>query len=196
MESTVSLFPSASGNPIANAALNDVVLPVDVAATADGTVLAVVSAGNGETPSLGGVFLMQTTTFAASAAQGPCPGVTGQGPFGQANGACSTRRGGSSCRSREPAQLTIMTNPLQAGAAVPAPNRPVPRESADTGHAIFHSNVREGIIACASCHPEGLEDGHVWLLDTTGRTAHPVVARHAVGHGAVPLGEASPTSRR
>ena len=32
---------------------------------------------------------------------------------------------------------------------------------ADTGHLIFHANAGGG-LACASCHPEGGEDGRVW----------------------------------
>jgi hypothetical protein len=32
---------------------------------------------------------------------------------------------------------------------------------ADTGHAVFHANAG-GFVACASCHPEGREDGRVW----------------------------------
>ena len=32
---------------------------------------------------------------------------------------------------------------------------------ADTGHALFHANASGG-VACASCHPEGGEDGRVW----------------------------------
>jgi cytochrome c peroxidase len=32
---------------------------------------------------------------------------------------------------------------------------------ADTGHLIFHVNAGGG-LACASCHPEGGEDGRVW----------------------------------
>jgi mono/diheme cytochrome c family protein len=31
----------------------------------------------------------------------------------------------------------------------------------DTGHQLFHF-VTGGGLACASCHPEGREDGHVW----------------------------------
>jgi hypothetical protein len=31
----------------------------------------------------------------------------------------------------------------------------------DTGHALFHLAALSG-LACASCHPEGREDGHVW----------------------------------
>jgi mono/diheme cytochrome c family protein len=32
---------------------------------------------------------------------------------------------------------------------------------ADTGHDLFHRDAGGG-IACASCHPEGGEDGHTW----------------------------------
>jgi mono/diheme cytochrome c family protein len=32
----------------------------------------------------------------------------------------------------------------------------------DTGHAIFHASSGRGRTACASCHPEGRDDGHSW----------------------------------
>jgi cytochrome c553 len=38
----------------------------------------------------------------------------------------------------------------------------------DTGHDIFHA-AAGAAIACASCHPEGGDDGHVWLLDNLPR---------------------------
>jgi mono/diheme cytochrome c family protein len=34
----------------------------------------------------------------------------------------------------------------------------------DTGHEAFH-RAAPARIACASCHPEGAEDGHVWQFD-------------------------------
>lgn len=37
----------------------------------------------------------------------------------------------------------------------------------DTGHELFHRQMRVG-LACASCHPEGNEDGHVWPFDGIG----------------------------
>lgn len=37
----------------------------------------------------------------------------------------------------------------------------------DTGHQLFHQNAGRG-IACASCHPEGGDDGHVWLFSGFG----------------------------
>jgi hypothetical protein len=37
----------------------------------------------------------------------------------------------------------------------------------DTGHEIFHSNSGGG-LACASCHPEGDDDGRVWVFASIG----------------------------
>jgi DNA-binding beta-propeller fold protein YncE len=37
----------------------------------------------------------------------------------------------------------------------------------DSGHELFHSSPPGG-IACASCHPEGREDGRVWQFDGIG----------------------------
>jgi hypothetical protein len=37
----------------------------------------------------------------------------------------------------------------------------------DTGHEVFHRDAGGG-IACASCHPEGAEDGHTWQFLGTG----------------------------
>jgi cytochrome c peroxidase len=38
----------------------------------------------------------------------------------------------------------------------------------DTGHDIFHTATSAG-LACASCHPEGGDDSHVWTLDGNSR---------------------------
>ncbi len=58
-------------------------------------------------------------------------------------------------QSREPAQLAV----LREGALTIIP---LPGESAyDTGHEIFH-RATDSQLSCASCHPEGTDDGHVW----------------------------------
>jgi hypothetical protein len=38
----------------------------------------------------------------------------------------------------------------------------------DTGHDVFHTQAGAQ-IACASCHPEGGDDGHTWILDQAPR---------------------------
>jgi hypothetical protein len=40
---------------------------------------------------------------------------------------------------------------------------------ANTGHSLFHHNASvSSALACASCHGEGHDDGHVWVFDTLG----------------------------
>jgi len=55
-------------------------------------------------------------------------------------------------QSRQPASLTF-----EDGTSI----RLSEESHADTGHLMFHMNSGIG-IACASCHPEGGDDGHVW----------------------------------
>jgi hypothetical protein len=62
---------------------------------------------------------------------------------------------------REPAEL-IAYKPASS-----APPRDIPLSTVtrrDTGHDIFHT-LAGAPIACASCHPEGGDDGHLWVLD-------------------------------
>jgi len=41
------------------------------------------------------------------------------------------------------------------------------RSARDTGHDLFHANAGSG-LACASCHGEALDDGHVWNFTDIG----------------------------
>jgi hypothetical protein len=52
---------------------------------------------------------------------------------------------------REPSQLVV------GGKGLSLPGSSVE----DTGNVLFHLETSSG-LACASCHPEGQEDGHVW----------------------------------
>jgi hypothetical protein len=61
-------------------------------------------------------------------------------------------------QSRQPAVLSF---PGGAPITLSAESR------SDTGHALFHANAG-GSIACASCHPEGNEDGRVWTFACEG----------------------------
>jgi len=67
-------------------------------------------------------------------------------------------------QTREPAQLLVMRELPWGNMATVA----LPGESrADTGHDLFHRDAGGG-IACASCHPEGGEDGRTWRFSGTG----------------------------
>ncbi|MGH1340866.1 MAG: c-type cytochrome [Nannocystales bacterium] len=43
----------------------------------------------------------------------------------------------------------------------------------DTGFELFHNNAGQG-VSCASCHPEGGEDGRTWLFDAGPRRTQPL----------------------
>lgn len=79
--------------------------------------------------------------------------------------------------SREPAQLTLYRLPGTSGMARVPASMPLTRTATfalnagsvrDTGHDLFHADVGGG-LACASCHGEALDDGHVWNFRTIGR---------------------------
>lgn len=57
---------------------------------------------------------------------------------------------------REPARLVVEGEVVELGGA----------SVRDTGHDLFHVDTG-GAIACASCHPGGGDDGHVWQFAAT-----------------------------
>jgi mono/diheme cytochrome c family protein len=68
-------------------------------------------------------------------------------------------------QSREPAKLLIQDEP---GPFSPVQVVALEGESRfDTGHEIFHRATESG-LSCASCHPEGTDDGHVWSFEGLG----------------------------
>jgi DNA-binding beta-propeller fold protein YncE len=167
-------------------------MPVDVAVSPDQWWIAVAHAGTPDFqaprpelvfPSVGG-------------SGGPTSGGNVSGPAGFGAGSISvmskdTLGSGSSCafsegfvaveepvtavaftsdgkllaQTREPAKLYIVAD-LRSGEA---PTQVVlPGESRlDTGHELFHRDAGGG-IACASCHPEGGEDGKTWRFSDSG----------------------------
>ncbi|WP_437958528.1 c-type cytochrome [Sorangium sp. So ce119] len=67
---------------------------------------------------------------------------------------------------REPpsvVRLSALTGELAATFLLPGESR------VDTGHALFHGDgAGQMSLACASCHPEGLDDGRVWSFNPIG----------------------------
>ncbi|WP_437635937.1 c-type cytochrome [Sorangium sp. So ce854] len=67
---------------------------------------------------------------------------------------------------REPpsvVRLAALTGEAVATYALPGESR------LDTGHTLFHGNgTGQMSLACASCHPEGLDDGRVWSFTPIG----------------------------
>lgn len=81
--------------------------------------------------------------------------------YGQATAVAYTAGGRLVIQSREPAQLMI-AGPYDY-VTIPLPGEP----RFDSGHEIFHRATDSG-LSCASCHPEGTDDGHTWNFEGIG----------------------------
>lgn len=172
VHSTVSKLGATAGeNPSsAPAALPFASLPVDLAVSADGNTYAIVAAGTDE------VILINPSLLNTGGFGSPTDGGFGGpegGDFGGegacANGDQRTQVSGEPTavafagnsvlvQTREPASLQIL-----GGATITLPGE----SRMDTGHEMFHKN-ENGAMVCASCHPEGSDDGRVWNFDPIG----------------------------
>ncbi len=166
------------GTISAGPALADVPLPVDMAVSADGQQIAMVSAGNDgniaspfgrmvAAPHVGDVDSLTGTGSGScfpDAGTTPCWGqgsascVSNVNTTGQLIAVAFRSTGDIVTQSREPAALHFR------GTGIPLASD----SRADTGHQLFHANAGAG-LACASCHPEGGDDGRAWNFTCTGR---------------------------
>jgi hypothetical protein len=156
VETTVTYFgadPTTFAAAVPGPKLPGAVVPVDLAlAHGDDRVL-VVSAGNANVP------LTPTVVVAHEHGGGDCDGSPQQNSDDHHEASAVAFAGDDTVliQLREPARLVIGTS----GAYVDLSSD----SRRDTGHAAFHGNTGAG-IACASCHLEGGDDGHVWTFDT------------------------------
>lgn len=137
------------------AAIPDLSLPVDIAVAPDGARLALVAAGSSK------IVLTDTTEVEAKAQNGNCsPSGVKQGLSGQPVAVAFDGAGAAIAQLRVPAALEVV-----GGRLIPLPGEPVK----DTGHDMFHLPPSpRSAVACASCHPEGHEDGRTWDFDPVG----------------------------
>jgi len=84
------------------------------------------------------------------------------GDYGQITAVAFAADGQLVMQSREPARLVVRApdGSLET-IALNGESR------FDTGHEIFHRATDSG-LSCASCHPEGTDDGHVWTFENLG----------------------------
>lgn len=143
---------SGSGQVLLNETIPAAV-PVDVAVSRDGSRIAVAATGNAFVPVLSTVFVFD-----------PCGGtqttmktVATDGTSAQPTAVAFDASGDLLAQTREPAALYVF-----GATQTVIPLSSVTRK--DTGHDIFNTQAG-AMIACASCHPEGHDDGHVWHLD-------------------------------
>jgi hypothetical protein len=141
-------------------------LPVDFALSPDGKKMAVVAAANME----GTIARNQPPVGVYSArmdatTSGPCvfppPGgapdpepVELRLPAGRPVAIAFDGQGRVVVQTREPARVEILSH---SGGSV----RLSQESRVDTGRDLFHM-ATQAALACASCHPEGGDDGHVW----------------------------------
>jgi YD repeat-containing protein len=158
VEGTVSLAPPSEAadpplaRPAAAVALPGAILPVDIAVSADGEV-AVASAGTDH--------VMRAHVESIEGARPDECGAIYEAidVVGEPVAVAYDASGRLVAQTREPPTIQVIGGPRLAlpGASV-----------ADTGHDMFHKNPNGGLLACASCHPEGGDDGRVWSFDGVG----------------------------
>ena len=162
-----------------SADLVDITLAVDVATDPEGILLAVAAPGN---QGIGAQVQVVQTSFVKEIATGSAIAVDGtsvggfspfqqcapgnplEEPAGQATAVAFVSPHVLAVQEREPAGISfydLRTNRLRSRAALAVDSR------FDTGHALFHTRTGAG-IACASCHPEAGDDGHVWTFEKIG----------------------------
>jgi cytochrome c553 len=151
--------------------LSNAALAVDMAIDPSGTLLAVVAPGNWGTSSQVRVSSLSDAEDAGMAE--PAPRLTGgclgtkrlsAQPGGQATAVVFTTPHVIAVQQREPAVISFID--VYTGAGVGELNLRQPSR-ADSGHEMFHLRADAG-IACASCHPEAGDDGHVWSFHGIG----------------------------
>jgi hypothetical protein len=137
--------------------------PLDLAASADGSRVALLAVGNAWALPNGAaranLFLASPAQVASGGVLAACGGVGATSGTsvnvavpGEPVAVAFDANGRWVVQSREPARLS-----LEGGVTISLASD----SRFDTGLAMFHLNTGGG-IACASCHPEAGEDGHTW----------------------------------
>jgi hypothetical protein len=166
-EAGISVFTSGSAVS-APVSMEMVSLAVDIAVSPDGSRVGVAVPGNAQTPGLPSLGEIDMATLTNNTTMGACIGVSTPSaatpqvtlPAGQVIAVSYTAQNVLLAQTREPAALWRADTGATIALATDS--------HADTGHLIFHVNAGGG-LACASCHPEGGEDGRVWNFSCLGQ---------------------------
>ncbi|HEY0138881.1 MAG TPA: hypothetical protein VGB85_32570 [Nannocystis sp.] len=123
--------------------------------------------GRGEFDSFGPTAATTRPSVRVTAKHDPgCFDETGSLPeidYGQVTAVAYAASGHLVLQSREPARLLVRAPNGTAFETIALNGEP----RFDTGHEIFHRATDSG-LSCASCHPEGTDDGHVWRFESLG----------------------------
>jgi DNA-binding beta-propeller fold protein YncE len=148
--------------PVASAAIGDAVLPVDFAISPDGSQVAIVAAGIASNEKPPQIAVSYLADFKKA---GDCHTNTYSGtiPWDGTPVAVAWAKDGTLwAQTREPAGLQRVRLPTDTNTA-PVAVRLSLESRDDPGHDFFHHQSGK-LLACASCHPEGGEDGRTWQL--------------------------------
>ncbi len=176
VQATITTF-SAQGEPVARAALNDASLSVDVSVNPDNRWLAVASPGSYMAQSSGRRQLLFVSIAELEASVGrsetTTPNCVGTPQMehvfpGELTSVLFSSETRLLALVREPAQLHVMDfDPATGLAELLRIVDLDPSHVTDSGHLLFHQAPTGG-VSCASCHPEGADDGHVWQFSELG----------------------------
>ncbi|MGK3964291.1 c-type cytochrome [Sorangium sp. So ce118] len=164
VHSTVSeLGTTASESPTrVSAAIPSATLPVDLAISNDGASYAVVAAGTSEVLVTSQVSLSRDVG-AEFNGEDPCVQASQRIAVNGEPTAVAFAGSAMIVQTREPATLQVLALDGSRPRTITLPGE----SRKDTGHEMFHKNA-SGPMACASCHPEGGEDGHTWVFNPIG----------------------------
>ena len=168
----VTLF-DANGNPdkAATPAFSGAALPVDLAVDADTNAMAMVAAGSD--------VVIRTNPSQLAGGNSQQVTCSDQHDSFQVRGgpvAVAFWRGRLLVQTRAPATLQFVgTGESATPIVLPGV------DMSDTGHDLFNrsANPKNG-LACASCHPEGREDGHIWKFTSIGARRTQTVGGHVL----------------
>jgi hypothetical protein len=167
---TVVSTISADGTVVTSQQLEGIVLPVDIAVSPDGASVAVANAGRVDSELSSrpvasvGFYDSSLLSSSVTTSKGGCLSSSRRLEGSEPVIAVAFEPTGKLLmQTREPAELRVydptsntVTGISLGGASV-----------LDTGHEMFHRDAGTG-IACASCHPEGTDDGRVWSFSPIG----------------------------
>jgi mono/diheme cytochrome c family protein len=171
VHSGVTIFSDAgTPSPVATPAFPGAALPVDIAVDPTSDTIAIVAAGSD----------LVVRTNSASLANGNSNNVfclnQDEPPIKVAGEpvALAFWHGRLLTQTRQPATLQFVG---EGASPIVLPGV----DMGDTGHDLFHrsANPANG-LACASCHPEGREDGHVWQFSSLGARRTQTVGGHVL----------------
>jgi mono/diheme cytochrome c family protein len=164
VEASLTMFPPGGQPPVALAPIASGALPVDFAASPDGTKMALVLAGQKT------VTVMDAPTVISRLDQERCGGGDDDddndedldADLGAPTSAAFTPLGDLVVFYPERPAL-VVREAAGGKRLLPLSGEP----SRDPGRAIFHAQTPLQ-LACASCHPEGRDDGRVWQFAQSG----------------------------